>query len=147
MQESTYSPKKISVLSGVSRRTLRYYDDIGLLKPKRSVKNNYRVYTQRDLLLLQQILFYKELEFSIEDIKQILYSKNLNLLKTFKEHKSLLNAKSHRIANLISTIDKTVGLITQKTQVTDRELFNGFGEGDIDTLRTEVKKRYGILDR
>ena len=67
-----YSINKLAKMSGVSTRTLRYYDEIGLLKPVRVVSSGYRIYSQTEVDVLQQILFYRELEFSLEDIKKML---------------------------------------------------------------------------
>ena len=70
-----YTVSKLAKLSGVSARTLRYYDQIGLLEPKRVNPSGYRIYGEAEVNLLQQILFYRELEMSLNDIKDIVHSK------------------------------------------------------------------------
>jgi len=69
---------EVSKISGVSIRTLQYYDNIGLLKPVCHTKAGYRLYDESSLGLLQQIMLYKELEFSLSDIKKILQSKDFD---------------------------------------------------------------------
>lgn len=71
-----YSINKLAKLAGVSTRTLRYYDEIGLLSPERISSNGYRVYGQKEVDLLQQILFYRELGVSLDEIKNIVWSKD-----------------------------------------------------------------------
>ena len=66
-----YTIKRLASLSGVSTRTLRYYDEIGLLKPLRINSSNYRIYGKTEVDRLQQILFYKELDVSLDDIKKL----------------------------------------------------------------------------
>lgn len=71
-----YSIKKIAKLAGITIRTLHHYDTIGLLKPAYCNENGYRYYQEEQLLILQQILFFRELGFKLKDIKKVLYSSN-----------------------------------------------------------------------
>ncbi len=75
-----YTINKLAKLAGVSTRTLRYYDEIGLLRPARMSSNGYRVYGQKEVDRLQQILFYRELGVPLEEIKKILSSKEFDEL-------------------------------------------------------------------
>ena len=77
-----YSIKELSRLSGVSARTLRYYDEIGLLKPSRVTDTGYRYYAQPELALLQQILFYRERGFDLKTIQKLIYDKDFDMLKS-----------------------------------------------------------------
>lgn len=81
-----YTISKLAKMSGISSRTLRYYDEIGLLKPKRLNPNGYRIYGELELNLLQQILFYKELGLELNEIKDIIYSPSFNLEEALEEH-------------------------------------------------------------
>ena len=83
-----YTVSKLAKLSGVSVRTLRYYDQIGLLEPKRINSNGYRI-CEAEVNLLQQILFYRELEMSLREIKDIVHS------KTFDEEEALFDHLAH----------------------------------------------------
>ena len=81
-----YSVSKLARLSGVSARTLRYYDEIGLLKPKRVNSSGYRIYGAREVDLLQQILFYREMDLSLDEIKQIIYAADFDVASALEEH-------------------------------------------------------------
>ena len=73
-----YSINKLSKLAGISTRTLRYYDEIGLISPKRINSNGYRVYGQKEVDLLQRILFFRELKMPLDEIKRIMQSKDFD---------------------------------------------------------------------
>jgi DNA-binding transcriptional MerR regulator len=82
-----YSIKSLAKLAGISTRTLRYYDEIGLLKPLRTNSSGYRIYGDKEVDILQQILFYKELELPLEQIKEIITSKDFDTKKALYNHK------------------------------------------------------------
>ena len=86
--------KEFAEFTGVSVRTLHYYDEIGLLKPAFIDKqNSYRFYDEKSLLRMQEILFYRELDFSLKGIGEILSSPNYDKNKALKEQKHLLTLK------------------------------------------------------
>ena len=98
--------KEFAQFTGVSVRTLHYYDEIGLLKPARVDKaTGYRYYDEQSLLRMQEILFYRELDFSLKSIEEILSSQNYDKTQALKEQKKLLILKKERLDNLISAID------------------------------------------
>lgn len=84
-------------LSGVSVRTLHYYDQIGLLKPQQIGENGYRYYTQEDLQTLQQILFFRELEFPLKEIVRILHQPDFDRQRALQEHRKLLLMRKKRL--------------------------------------------------
>lgn len=91
-----YSIRKLSELAGVSARTLRYYDEIGLLKPSEISEAGYRYYGERELALLQQILFYRERGFDLKQIRKILYQDDFDIMRALKEHlRELEEQKAH----------------------------------------------------
>jgi DNA-binding transcriptional MerR regulator len=87
-----YTVKKLAQISGVSVRTLRFYDEIDLLKPAFYGENKYRYYEEEELLMLQQILFFRELGFPLSDIQRILGSNDFDKIESLKSHKSMLKA-------------------------------------------------------
>jgi DNA-binding transcriptional MerR regulator len=97
-----YTVNKLSKMSGVSARTLRYYDEIGLLKPLRVASSGYRLYGQKELDTLQQILFYRELGFPLDEIKSILYTDGFDRERSFENHLAELSKKRERLDVLIS---------------------------------------------
>src|SRR3990167_10737481 len=100
-----YTVNKLAKLSGVSVRTLHFYDEIGLLKPAYYGDNNYRYYEEEQLLMLQQILFFREIGFSLNDIQRILSSNDFDKIEALKSHKNILEKNLDRAQTLIKTID------------------------------------------
>ncbi len=134
-----YTVLKLAMLSGVSSRTLRYYDEIGLLSPARINTAGYRIYGQKEVDKLQQILFYKELGMALESIKGILNRPDFNMLDSLIEHKEDLILKRRQLDVLISNVEKTIANYEGRIKITDMEKFEGFKKRMID----ENEKKYG----
>ena len=100
--------KEVSKLTGVSVRMLHYYDKIDLFKPSKINESGYRLYDENDLSILQQILFFKELEIPLKEIKDIMNSPYFDKIKTLENQKKLLTLKRDRLNGLIELIDKTI---------------------------------------
>src|SRR3982750_1964768 len=103
----TYTVRQVAAMSGVSVRTLHFYDETGLLKPAFVGTNDYRYYEEPQLLRLQQILFYRELGFELKRIKQILGSRKFEIVAALQSHRKLLEKELTRTRTLIATVDKT----------------------------------------
>src|SRR6201984_2280602 len=103
-----YTVKQVAAMSGVSVRTLHFYDETGLLKPAYHGANSYRFYEQPQLLTLQQILFYRELGFELKRIKEILSQRKFERVAALKSHRQVLEKNATRTRTLIETIDKTI---------------------------------------
>lgn len=142
-----YSIKQLSDLAGVSSRTLRYYDKIGLLKPESINASGYRVYGTRQVDLLQQILFFRELKFSLKEIHEMLASPDFNLLSALTEQHKKLNAEKARLNQLIATVEKTLTSQKGETIMTDQEKFEGFKKEKLDQNEKkygkEIREKYG----
>lgn len=121
-----YTVNKLAKTSGISIRTLRFYDEIGLLKPAYYGDNNYRYYEEEQLLMLQQILFYRELGFALNDIQRIIHSDDFNKLYALISHKQILEQRLDRTQQLITTIHKTIEHLRGKYKMKDEELYYGF---------------------
>src|ERR1700752_3856142 len=104
----SYTVKQVAKMSGVSVRTLHFYDETGLLKPAYLGANGYRYYEEPQLLTLQQILFYRELGFELKQIKRILGRANFEKVAALKSHRKVLVKNASRTSRLIETIDKTI---------------------------------------
>ena len=122
----SYTVKKLSELSGVSIRTLRWYDEVGLLKPAYYGSNGYRYYEEEQILKLQQILFYRELDLHLDDIKRILESNDFDKIKALHSHKGVLKKRLERTTTLIETIDKTISHLRGGQEMKDKEIYKGF---------------------
>ena len=139
-----YSVKQLSGLAGVSIRTLRYYDQIGLLKPAERSEKGYRYYGREELLRLQQILFYRELDFPLAEIASILSDPSFDLVSALEYHKQELQKRGRRLDQLIFTIDKTISeLKNQGTMMKDEEIYEGFSKEQREAMRKEVANRWG----
>ncbi len=117
---------KLAKLSGVSTRTLRYYDIIGLLKPERVGANGYRIYGGAQVDLLQQILFYRELGMGLDRIKEIVNAPGFDREKALKEHLKALQKQKEQIETLIENVGKTLCSMRGEAVMTDGEKFEGF---------------------
>jgi len=142
----SYTINKLALLAGVSTRALRYYDHIGLLQPSSVMRNGYRLYDQKALLRLQQILFFKELEFSLDEIKKILDNPNFDQVVALKDQRRLLELQQQRLQGLVKTINKTIATMTHKTTINDEALYTSFNQEEIKQYAQEVKERWGNTD-
>src|SRR5699024_8478065 len=142
-----YTVSKLAQLSGVSGRTLRYYDQIGLLKPSRINSSGYRIYGQKEVDLLQQILFYRELEFSLEEIMEIMNDPVFNEIDALKNHYNNLKKKRDRLDNIIATVEMTIVKKEGGIPMLDKEKFEGFKEKLINDNEQkygkEIREKYG----
>jgi DNA-binding transcriptional MerR regulator len=137
-----YSVQKLAKLASVSVRTLHYYDEIGLLKPVR-LKNGYRQYGENELLRLQQILFFRELDFPLEEIQRIMNSRYFDMSVALHDQRKLLELKKKRLNGLIKTIDKTLTKINLQNNMDDQELYGSFTKDEMDQYAAEAKERWG----
>lgn len=134
---------QVAKLTGITVRTLHYYDEIGLLKPGKVTQAGYRLYGPEDLEQLQQILFFRELDFSLEDIRQILQNPAYDKTLALKNHRQMLLQKRSRIDSLIALVEKTLEGETDMS-------FDQFDDSEIKNTRQqyarEAKQRWGNTD-
>ena len=134
---------EVAKLTGVTVRTLHYYDEIGLLKPSKVTEAGYRLYSNADLEILQQILFFRELDFSLSDIREIMLNPTYSRETALQNHRELLLQKRKHIDGLISLVDKTLK--------GDNDMsFKQFDTTEIKNARkeyaAEAKQRWGKSD-
>ena len=137
-----FTVKQLSKLAGVTPRTLHHYDAIGLLKPSRIGENGYRYYGEGSLLRLQQILLYRELDMSLEDIKSIVSRRDFDVLGALQSHKLALKQQVARLDRLIETVEKTMEHLKGETQMNNNDLFNGFTEEQQEKFALEAEHLY-----
>ncbi|KAA0991538.1 MerR family transcriptional regulator [Dyadobacter aurulentus] len=138
-----YSVKKLARLAGVSVRTLHLYDRMGLLKPSVRTEARYRMYGEKELLRLQQILFYKELDFALQEILQILNDPDFDLIQALESHKSALKARKERIATLLVTVEKTIVKLKKGAMMNHEELYAGLPREKAEAYRKEAAEKWG----
>ncbi len=130
--------KDFAELCGVSVRTLHYYDEIGLLKPSSADENTgYRYYDEASLIRMQEIMFYRELDFSLKSIKEILSSPDYDKKQALKEQKKLLIMKKERLERLISSIDSA-----EKGKI----IVTAFDNSEFEKYKDEAKEKWGSTD-
>ena len=138
-----YTVRNLARMAGVSVRTLHHYDHLGLLKPSSRTDAGYRLYGQKDLLTLQQILFFKELDFPLGEIKDILSGPGFDRVKALREHGKLLKSRAKRLKRLIKVVGKTIRKLTEKNMpMTDAELYEGFTKEQITRYKREVREKF-----
>ena len=134
---------EVSELSGVSIRTLQYYDRIGLLSPTDRTGAGYRLYDDAALEKLQQILLFRELQFPLKDIMEIVNRPDFDRSKALEQQIELLNLKKEHIENLI---DLAVGIKALGVKEMTREGFEAFDSRKLDEYARQAKATWGTTD-
>jgi DNA-binding transcriptional MerR regulator len=132
--------KEVAKLTGISVRTLHYYDEIGLLHPRDTTESGYRIYDEDSLEMLQQILFFKELDFPLNQIKEIMDNPNYDKCQALNKQKELLIKKRDRLEQLIALVNRTI-------EGEQPMSFQEFDMTEIEKMKkqyaAEVKERWG----
>ena len=123
---TAYTVKQVSRMSGVSVRTLHFYDEVGLLKPAYQAANGYRFYEEPQLLTLQQILFYRELGFELKQIRDVLRRPDFEKASALMAHREVLEETLARTRTLLQTVDRTAEHLKGGKPMTNEEMFMGF---------------------
>ncbi|MDD4801523.1 MAG: MerR family transcriptional regulator [Syntrophomonas sp.] len=134
-----YTIKKLGLMAGITTRTLRHFDEIGLLKPAKINSSGYRIYGQKEVDQLQQILFYRQLGFKLERIREIINAPTFDETKALREHREELVQKREQLDLLIVNINKTLALKEGRIIMSDQEKFEGFKQ----KLLADNEKKYG----
>ncbi len=137
-----FTVKQLSKMAGVTPRTLHHYDDIGLLKPSRVGDNGYRYYGEEALLKLQQILFYRELDFPLDDIKKIMGRRDFDVVGALQSHKDALQKQAARLHRLLATVDNTINHLKGEKIMSQKSYFEGFSEEEQEKYALEAEKLY-----
>lgn len=142
-----YTINKLAQLAGVSTRTLRYYDECGLLPPKRINSSGYRIYGPCEVDRLQEILFYRELGVALDEIQLILKASGFQRLNVLTGHLFQLQSKRSQIDTLITNVEKSILAMKGEITMSDQEKFEGFKEKMIqeneEKYGAEIRKKYG----
>lgn len=134
-----YKVQEIAKIAGVSVRTLHHYDSIGLLKPSNIGTNRYRYYNGEDLKLLQQILFLKELDFSLKKIQELV-ADGFDREYALSQHIELLEQKKQRVEKLIQNAERTQRELQGLENLTDQERFSAFASSKAEDLMKKYQK-------
>ncbi len=137
-----FTVKQLAKLAGVTPRTIHHYDAIGLLKPISLGENGYRYYDSKSILSLQQILFYRELDLSLLEIKKIMESHDFSVLSALEGHRLELEKRIMRLERLIGTVEDTILYLKGKREMSNQQIFSGFTEEQQEKYAAEAEKMY-----
>lgn len=132
---------EVAKLTGVSARTLQYYDEIGLLIPEK-LNNGYRDYSDENLDKLQKILFYRFLKFKLNDIKELLEG-GFDNLKILEQQRELILREKEKFEVILHNIEKTISNYKGEQTMTIEEKFNGFKKEDLNKYEDQAIEKYG----
>ena len=142
-----YTVRQMAELTGLTPRTLRYYDEIGLLCPRRDAENDYRLYSSQEVDRLQQILLYREMGLPLETIRKLLDMPDFDRAGALREHLRRLLEQQRRVETLIRTVSRTLKMIDGGYVMNDKEKFEGMKQRVIAeneaVFGQEVRERYG----
>ncbi|MBU9738596.1 MerR family transcriptional regulator [Diplocloster agilis] len=142
-----YTIQKLARLAGITTRTLRYYDEIGLLAPARLSPSGYRIYQEEEVNKLQEILFYREMDLPLAVIRDLMTAPDHNRAGTLKEHLKALKAQQEQLELVIANVEKTIEREEGKRTMTDQEKFEGLKkrllEENEEKYGEEIRESYG----
>lgn len=142
-----FTIQKLANMAGISTRTLRYYDELGLLVPMRINASGYRIYGQNEIDILQHILFYREMGFELLNIKSIITNPDFNAFEALEEHHKQLLDRKIKLEHLILNVEKTMASHRGGSIMSDKEKFEGFKRKMIDDNANkygkEIREKYG----
>jgi len=141
-----YTVGEVARLAHVSVRTLHHYDHVGILCPSGRTDAGYRLYTDDDLATLQQALFYKELGFGLEEIRDLLADPAFDRREALLAQRELVSAQAQRFEAILGLIDKTLISLEGGARMTKEEMFEVFGDFDPSEYEEEVQQRWGDTD-
>lgn len=142
-----YKIREVADLAGVSVRTLHHYDHIGILNPVRTGGNGYRLYGEEELARLQQILFFREMDFSLDKIKQILDDPEFDQEQALNTHRKILMEKRNRLERMIDSVEQTLQSLEGGREMSNKDRFDPFDKSEIEAhqkkYEKEVEERWG----
>ncbi len=147
LMTTTWTVRELATLAGVSVRTLHHYHQIGLLLPGSVGDNGYRRYGTAELVRLQQILFFRELEFPLDQIRELLDRPEFDAIVAYRDHRRLLVARREQLEELIATLDtQLIPEGVDDMTINDSPIYGRFTAEEMDDLRAEAKERWGGTD-
>jgi DNA-binding transcriptional MerR regulator len=138
---------EVARLAHVSVRTLHHYDELGLVRPSGRTESNYRVYDEADLLRLQQVLFFKELGFPLEEIRLLLDDPGFNVRDALATQRELLTQRQARLQALLQAVEKAIEAHEKGIAMTKEEMFEVFGDFNPTEHQAEAEQRWGETEK
>ena len=139
-----YTVSQLAELAGISVRTLHHYDQIGLLTPARRTQAGYRLYGSAELMRLQQILLFRELEMPLAEIQDRIQASDFDPLASLRQHRQALEQRRAQLGRLIETVDRTIETFQEdEMTLSDEELYAGFTPEQAERYPREARERWG----
>lgn len=142
-----YTIQELALLAGVTTRTLRWYDQIGLLKPIGTTSSGYRIYGGVEVDRLQQILFYRALGVELARIRQILDDPSFDRMEALRSHLAALRQEQCRVEGLIHTVEKSIDAMERNETMKDEQKFEAFKQNLVEQNEArygmEIREKYG----
>lgn len=142
-----YCINEVAKISGVSTRTLRYYDEIGLLPPLKIRSNGYRIYGKEEINRLQQILFYREFGMPLEEIHKVLHDRTFSREEALESHRRKLLLKKQQIELMLQNLEESIQDAKGRTVMKDQNKFQGLKEKQLkeneQKYGKEIREKYG----
>lgn len=145
-EDSALTVGAIACLAGVTVRTMHHYDAIGLVSPGERTTAGYRRYGRAEVARLQEVLFFRELGFSLDQIKEIVGRPNYHRAAALVRHRSLLERKAGHLQALLDAVDAAIEAEKRGTTMTNEEMLEVFGDFDPARYAEEVEQRWGDTD-
>ena len=133
----------VADLAKVSARTLHHYDEIGLVRPSARTDAGYRLYDDGDLERLQQVLFYRELGFRLDDIRGLMTAPDFDRGRALREQRRLLRARAAQVERMLAAVDAAIDAHEKGTPMNSQDMFEVFGDFDPSEYEDEVRERWG----
>jgi DNA-binding transcriptional MerR regulator len=134
---------QVAKLAGVTVRTLHHYDEVGLVRPSERSEAGYRLYEDRDLERLQQVLFFRELGFPLEEIARIVNDPSFDVRAALRMQRELLRERAERAQALLRAVEQALEALERGKAMTKEEMFEVFGDFDVDKHDLEARERWG----
>jgi DNA-binding transcriptional MerR regulator len=136
----------VSKVSGVSVRTLHHYHAIGLLVPSERSESGYRIYSDQDMAKLQQVLFFRELGFALEDVARIMNDESFDRREALLLQRRMLTDKAAQLGRMVDAVDAALYAKEKGATMDDKDMFEVFGDFDPKQYEDEVQERWGGTD-
>jgi DNA-binding transcriptional MerR regulator len=146
VNEMALTVSDVAGLASVSVRTLHHYDSVGLLSPSERSGSGYRLYETADLERLQRILFFRELGFSLDDIREVLDDPDFDPVEALVMQRELLLEKASHVEAMIGAVDRALEAAQKGVTMDEKDMFEVFGDFDPGQHEEEVRDRWGDTD-
>ncbi len=137
---------EVAALAHVTVRTLHHYDEVGLVSPSARSEAGYRLYAPGDLERLQQVLFYRELGFALEDIKALMDARDFDRGQALREQRRLLEEQGDRLRAMLQAVDAAIAAHEGGYAMSEEEMFQVFGDFNPKDHEDEARERWGETD-